>query len=277
VHVAVVVSDNSLLRGDIMPAPTGTPRRPAVRITGAVVRSRRVRLTVAAAQPSSASVELLRNWRRVATFPQTTLPSGRGAVTFDPRRRAGPYEIRVKLAAGAGVAADAVMLVLGRRLAPRVAADALDHAYGDGDESYYYGPYRCRRMRARRVDCEVAEQDLWPPRHVVCSWMAAVTLGRDGLLHKRPYRCPRRGQRLFARIPGITAEPRSYASRRRPGRSAGAARARRDQIAAPPTHEHLCLARMFSKPSARCRNTGSRFRAAGGLSIVGCVSQGPEE
>jgi hypothetical protein len=145
------VPDGLLMHGSdaILYAPTGTPRRPAVRITGAVVRRHRVRLTVAATQPGNASVELLRGWRRTATFPGTALPSGPGAVTFDPRRRAGPYEIRIKLTAGAGVAADAVMLVLGRRHTPRVVTQALDDEYGSGDESFYYGPYRCPRRGQR--------------------------------------------------------------------------------------------------------------------------------
>lgn len=197
------VPDGLLMHGTdaILYAPTGTPARPAIRITGAVVRSRRVRLTVAATQGGSASVELLRDWRRVHEFRAGVLSAGRGAVRFDPRRRSGPYEIRVKLTAAAGVAADAVMLVLGRRITKRIASDALDDEYGTGDASWYYGPYRCRRMRARRVDCEVAEQDLFRPRHVECAWMAAVTLGRDGLLHERPYRCPHSGQRLYRAHP----------------------------------------------------------------------------
>jgi hypothetical protein len=185
----------------ILYAPMATPIRPAIRIIGSLVRRGQITLSVDATQAGTATVRLRGPGRRVLSAAIGPIPAGLGTLRFDPGNRSGAHVIRIELRAGAGVATDDAALALGRRLAPSLATDALDSAVGDGDEGYYYGPYRCRRFSARRVDCEIAEQYLWPPRRVVCVSLATITLGRDGLLHRRNYRCPRDRRPVFRAHP----------------------------------------------------------------------------
>jgi hypothetical protein len=196
------VPDGILLQSTsaVLYVPTSTPIRPAIRITGARVRSRRVRLAVSTTQAGTARVYLRRRNRTIAAEPVRPLSAGSGRLDVTRHSRPNVYDLQAELTTGQGIAADQVTLLLARRLRVRVARNALGQ-YAEGGEGGYVEslPVGCRRLRARRVDCMIATGHI---RALDCDYISAVTLGHDGVLRERGYRCPRRGEPRFRRAPG---------------------------------------------------------------------------
>jgi hypothetical protein len=191
--------------------PDGS-RHLAVAIARASLRSlAHRRLGVRLTRRAELTVELRRRGKPVRRFGGR----GRPGLSFARVPRGVPpdlYDIRVVADTVDGAtASNRLRMIVGRGLpvrAARLAALDLYFQSAARASDEYEDPVvrRCHRFSRTRVDCVVGETGGGADAY--CVWVGAATRGRDGVVYKRPYDCPRRGQRTFKRNPRWILERR---------------------------------------------------------------------
>jgi len=168
-------------------APAGTTR-PLIALRDARATARSLTATLDATRPGSVELRLRRNGRTVASI---TRPAVAGTQTLALSKRFEPGWHRLQAiwtGRERAVAADSVRLFLGARLPTRLArrefrnwvADALD---------YFGTPAGCRRMTARRIDCQMRDSIGRKPSEGPCLFVRAFRLMPSGVIFAYSYSC----------------------------------------------------------------------------------------
>ena len=168
-------------------APAGTAR-PLIALRDARASASSLTATLDATRPGSVELRLRRKGRTVAS---TSSPAVAGTQTLSLAKRFEPGWHRLQ-AIWAGperaVAADSVGLFLGARLPKRLARRESRDWVGDAPE--YYGSLAgCRRMTARRIDCQLRYSPRGKVRAGPCVAVRAFRLMPSGVIFAYSYGC----------------------------------------------------------------------------------------